>query len=98
MLRRLNRLYEIERRKGMILFGGLIFIVVGLSLAAYFISGHMGIEERFNSAVGINAGSEEEEGPSGIFGFNIEGNPLYYSIILAALILLCLVSYVKNKS
>ncbi len=45
-------MYEMERRKGMILFGGLILVVVGLSLAAYLISGHMGIEERFNSAVG----------------------------------------------
>ena len=40
----------------MILFGVLILAVVGLSLVAYHISGHMGIEERFNSAVGIDAG------------------------------------------
>jgi hypothetical protein len=81
----------------MILFGVLILVFVGLSLAAYLISGHMGIEERFNSAVGIDAGPEEEES-SGIFGFNIEGNPLYYSIIFAALIILCLVIYVMNKN
>lgn len=95
-------MHEIERRKGIILFGGLILIVVGLSLAAYLISGHMGIEERFNSAVGIEAGSEEEgpeeEDSSGMFGFSIEGNPLYYAIILAVLIILCLIIYIKNKS
>lgn len=79
----------------MILFGFLILAVVGLSLVAYHVSGHMGIEERFNSAVGINAGpeeEEEEEESSGIFGFNIEGNPLYYMVILATLIILCLIS------
>jgi len=90
-------LYEIDRKKSIILFGALILVVVGLSLVAYFISGNMGIEERFNSAVGINTGPEEE-GPSGIFGFNIEGNPLYYLIILAALVILCLVIYIKNKN
>jgi len=90
-------LYEIDRRKSIILFGALILAVVGLSLAAYYVSGHMGIEERFNKAVGINTDSEEEEGPSGIFGFNIEGNPVYYLIILVALVILCLVIYIKNK-
>ncbi|WP_048140404.1 hypothetical protein [Methanosarcina horonobensis] len=90
-------MHETERRKGMILFGGLILIVMGLSLAAYLISGHMGIEERFNSAVGIEA-SPEEEGSLGILGFNIEGNPLYYAVVLAALIILCLIVYIKNKS
>jgi len=88
-------LYEIDRKKSMILFGVLILAVVGLSLAAYYVSGHMGIEERFNSAVGIDAGPEEEES-SGIFGFNIEGNPLYYAVILAALIILCLIIYIKE--
>jgi hypothetical protein len=75
----------------------MIFFVVGLSLVAYFISGNMGIEERFNNAVGINTGPEDED-PTGIFGFNIEGNPLYYVIILVALLILCLVIYIKNKN
>lgn len=88
-------MYEINRKKGMILFGVLILAIVGLSLVAYHVSGHMGIEERFNSAVGIYAGPEEE-GSSGIFGFNIEGNPLYYAVILASLIILCLIIYIKK--
>lgn len=88
-------MYEMDRKKSMILFGVLSLIVVGLSLVAYNISGHMGIEERFSSAVGISAEPEEEES-SGIFGFNIEGNPLYYAIILAALIILCLIIYIKE--
>jgi hypothetical protein len=91
-------LYEVEKRKGVILFGGLILIVVGLSLAAYLISGHMGIEERFNNAVGISTSSEEEEGSSGLFGFNIEGNAFYYSIVLLSLILLCLFIYIKDRN
>jgi hypothetical protein len=79
----------------MLLFGFLILAVAGLSLVAYHVSGHMGIEERFNSAVGIKTGPEEEES-SGIFGFNLEGNPLYYVVILVILIISCLVIYVKK--
>ena len=88
-------MYEIDRKKSMLLFGVLIVVVAGLSLVAYHISGHMGIEERFNSAVGIEM-SQEEEGSSGIFGFTIEGNLLYYAIILAILIILCLIIYIKK--
>lgn len=88
-------MYETDRKKSMILFGVLILAVVGLSLVAYHFSGHMGIEERFNNAVGIEAGLEEEES-SGIFGFNIEGNLLYYAVILAFLIILCLIIYIKE--
>jgi hypothetical protein len=88
-------LYETDRKKSMLLFGFLILAVVGLSLIAYHVSGHMGIEERFNSAVGIKPGLEEEES-SGIFGFNIEGNPLYYAVILVALIISCLIIHIKK--
>ncbi|WP_048107271.1 hypothetical protein [Methanosarcina barkeri] len=88
-------MYEIDRKKSMLLFGLLVLAVAGLSLIAYHISGHMGIEERFNSAVGIESGPEEEES-SGIFGFNIEGNPLYYAVILVVLIILCLIIYIKK--
>lgn len=88
-------MYEIDRKKSVILFGVLILAVAGLSLIAYHVSGNMGIEERFSSAVGIKAESEGEE-PNGIFGFNIEGNPLYYAIILVALIILCLIIYIKE--
>lgn len=90
-------MYELDRRKSSILFGVLILFVVGISLVAYFISGNMGIEERFNSALGIE-GHEEEGDPSGIFGFNIEGNPLYYLIILSMLVISCLLFFMKNKS
>lgn len=88
-------MYEIDRKKSILLFGFLVLAVSGLSLIAYHVSGHMGIEERFNSAVGIDSGSEEEES-SGIFGFNIEGNPLYYAVILVALIISCLIIHIKK--
>ena len=85
---------ETDERRGLILFGGLTVLILVLSLTAYFVSGHMGIEERFNNAVGIHGDSEEEEA-SGLFGFNIEGNLLYYAVILTALIILCLIAYIK---
>lgn len=88
-------MHEIDRKKSMLLFGFLVLAVAGLSLIAYHVSGHMGIEERFNSAVGIESGPEEEES-SGIFGFNIEGNPLYYVVILVALIISCLIIHIKK--
>ncbi len=89
-------LSERNEKKGMILFGGLILAFLALSIAAYVISGHMGIEERFNRAVGINSESEQAEN-SGIFGFNIEGNSMFYLVVFAALIVACAALYVKFK-
>ncbi len=82
--------------KGLMIFGLLVLVFLIMGLAAYTISGHMGIEDRFNSAVGISGEGEEEEG-SGFLGFNIEGNQLYYVIIFAALAILCAVLYLKFK-
>ena len=85
-----------SQKKGWLLFIGLTLIIVALSLTAYLVSGPMGIEERFNSAVGIQSGSDDN-GPSGVFGFDIEGNHLSYAVILTALIVLCLIVYYKGK-
>lgn len=82
--------------KGLMIFGLLVLVFLIMGLAAYAISGHMGIEDRFNSAVGISGEEEEVEG-SGFLGFNIEGNQLYYLIIFAALAILCAVLYLKFK-
>lgn len=90
------QLTKVNSKKSMVVFGGLILVFLTLSIAAYIISGHMGIEERFNNAVGIHADSEEE-GPSGIFGFNIEGNPVAYVIIASALIIICAFLYIRFK-
>ena len=84
-------------KRGLMIFGVLILVFLTLSIAAYVTSGHMGIEERFNNAVGIHADSEEEEGPSGILGFNIEGNLVSYVIIASALVIICAVLYTRSK-
>ena len=89
-------MFKANNKKGIMIFGVLILVFLALSIAAYVISGNMGIEERFNNAVGIHADSEEE-GPSGIFGFNIEGNLVSYLIIATALIIICVVLYTRSK-
>lgn len=83
-------------KRGLMIFGVLILVFLALSIAAYMTSGRMGIEERFNNAVGIHPDSGEE-GPSGIFGFNIEGNLVSYVIIASALIIICAVLYIRSK-
>ncbi len=87
---------KIINERGFIIFGGLILVFLALSLAAYVTSGHMGIEERFNNAVGISADSDEE-GPSGLFGFNIEGNIQYYMIIASALVIISAFLYMRPR-
>ncbi len=89
-------MFKTNNKRGLMIFGVLILIFLALSIAAYVISGNMGIEERFNNAVGIHADSGEE-GPSGIFGFNIEGNLVSYVIIASALIIICVVLYTRSK-
>jgi hypothetical protein len=86
---------KINDKRGFMIFSGLILAFLALSIAAYVTSGHMGIEERFNNAVGIN--TDSEEGPSGVLGFNIEGNLVSYVIIASALIILCAIIYMRFK-
>ena len=89
-------MFKTNDKRSLMIFGVLILVFLTLSIAAYVTSGHMGIEERFNNAVGIHADSEEE-GPSGIFGFNIEGNLVSYVIIASVLIIICAVLYTRSK-
>ena len=89
-------MFKANNKRGLMIFGVLIFVFLVLSIAAYVISGNMGIEERFNNGVGIHSDSGEE-GPSGIFGFNIEGNLVSYAIIASALIIICVVLYTRSK-
>ena len=89
-------MFKANNKRGLMIFGVLILVFLALSIAAYVISGNMGIEERFNNAVGIHSDSEEE-GLSGIFGFNIEGNLVSYVIIASALIIICVVLYTRSK-
>ena len=89
-------MFKTNDKKGLMIFGVLILAFLILGIAAYMTSGNMGIEERFNNAVGIHANSEEG-GPSGMFGFNIEGNLVSYVIIASALIIICAVLYTRSK-
>ena len=83
-----------SNKKGLIIFGAAIAIVLLVCLVAYFITGDQGIEERFKKAVGIGGGPEEEEG-GGFLGFNIEGNLLSYVVVLLVLIVICAALYLK---
>ncbi len=81
-------------RKGLIIFGAAIAIVLLVCLVAYFITGDQGIEERFKKAVGLG-GEPGEAGGGGFLGFNIEGNILSYLVVLAFLIVVCVAAYLK---
>lgn len=85
-----------SNKKGIIIFGTIALIFVALSLFAYIITGDKGIEERFSNAVGLPS-ELEEEGDNGIFGFTIEGNHIYYVIILALVIIATVLIYMKYK-
>ncbi len=73
-----------------------MLIFVAVSLFAYIITGDKGIEERFSNAVGLPS-EPQEEGDNGIFGFTIEGNHIYYVIILALVIIATVLIYLKYK-
>jgi regulator of protease activity HflC (stomatin/prohibitin superfamily) len=83
-------------RKGLIIFGAAIAIILLVCLVAYFITGDQGIEERFKKAVGLGGGPEEEGG-NGFLGFNIEGNILAYVVVLGFLIVVCVLAYLKFR-
>ena len=82
-------------RKGRIIFGVILFIVVVISLAAYQMTGHMSIEDRYNTAVGLPTSQEEEGGT--FLGFSVEGNSVLYVIVLGVLIVGCYAAYRKFK-
>jgi hypothetical protein len=86
---------RVGEKKGLILFIAILFIVIVVSLTAYRMTGSMGIEERYNHAVGL-PGSEEEPG-GGWLGFSLEGNPLLYFAVLGALAIVILAAYYRSR-
>jgi DNA-binding transcriptional regulator of glucitol operon len=75
-----------------------IIALVGIvALAAIQLSGTMGIEERFQHALGISGDAGgETEGP--VFqGFSLEGQPLLYLGIVAMLGIICYMAYRQFK-
>ncbi|PWR73052.1 hypothetical protein [Methanospirillum lacunae] len=75
--------------QGFFVFGVLAVVIVLITLFALESTGTMGIEDRYNHAVGLPL--EEEE--SGESGFSLEGNPLFYLGILGMLVVISLVLY-----
>jgi hypothetical protein len=82
----------LSEKKGLIIFIGLLLLVIVVSLAAYKITGDMGIEERFTRAVGLENG-EVDEGGAGLSGLALEGSPLFYAAVLAVLAIGCYAAY-----
>ena len=81
----------VEERKGLIIFGAILIVVLIAALAAYQMTGNMGIEDRYTTAVGLPPG--EEEGGETFFGFSAEGDPVLYVIVLGILIVGCYAAY-----
>ena len=81
----------VEERKGLIIFGAILIVVLIAALAAYQMTGNMGIDDRFTTAVGLPPG--EEEGGETFFGFSSEGDPVLSMIVLGILIVGCYAAY-----
>ena len=77
-------------RKGLIILGVIIVIVIAGSLIAFHKTGDRSIEDRFLDAAGIHG---DDNVASGENGFSLEGNPLLYIGILAGLAVACIVIY-----
>jgi hypothetical protein len=85
-----------SNKKGIIIFGTVVLIFLVLSLFAYVITGDKGIEERFSNAVGLPS-ETEREGDNGILSFTLEGNHIYYVIILVLILIATVLIYLKYK-
>jgi hypothetical protein len=75
--------------QGLFIFGILAVVIVLIALFALESTGTMGIEDRYNHAVGLPL-QEEESGESGL---SLEGNPIFYLGILGILIVISLGLY-----
>ena len=78
------------------IFAVVVLVFLAVCIFAYMITGNQGIEDRFSKAVGLPT-EPEEGGDSGILGFTLEGNHLSYLIILAVILLVTAIIYVKYK-
>jgi hypothetical protein len=76
-------------KKGPIIFGAILIVVLIAALAAYQMTGSVGIEDRYSQAVGLPVSGETAS------GFTLEGNPVLYLIVLVVLIAGCWAIYRK---
>jgi hypothetical protein len=97
-------MFRNDDKKGALAFLLIVLICLAGALAAYRISGNMGIEERFQEALGLDGEEhghehmheqEHEHMHDGPFGFAVEGNPLLYLASVLILGLAALAMYVK---
>lgn len=77
--------------KGLIIFGVIMATVTLVAFLAYEKTGAMGIEERYNQAVGLSPWAERES--RGGSGFSVEGSPVLYLVILSILAIICIMLY-----
>jgi hypothetical protein len=82
----------LKEKKGFVIFGAILIVVLVAAFAAYQITGSMGIEDRYNKAVGLTP-SPEDGGGGTLLGFSAEGNPVLYVIILGILVACSYVAY-----
>jgi hypothetical protein len=80
----------VEERKGLIIFGAILIVVLITAFAAYQMTGNMSIEDRYTTAVGLPPSPKEGDGA--FFGFSAEGDPVLYVIILGVLVVGCYVA------
>jgi hypothetical protein len=83
----------LPEKKGLLIFLGLLALVIVVSLAAYQMTGRMGIEERFSHAVGLDPGKVAGGEGGGWFGLSLEGSPLLYGVVLGILAIGCYAAY-----
>jgi len=85
-----------QEHRGLIIFGIIAIIVLTGALIAFKITGPMGIEERFNTAVGLHGekGALQEESSS---GFSLEGHPFLYLVFIAILVIAGFLLYRKYR-
>ena len=87
---------QTNKNLGIIIFAVVALIFLAVCIFAYLITGDQGIEDRFSNAVGLPA-EPDDGGDNGILGFTLEGNHLSYLIILAVILVVTGIIYVKYR-
>jgi hypothetical protein len=83
-------------KKGPVLFGAAILVLLVIALTACQLTGNRGIEDRFRQAVGQPV-EGPVEGRGQVSGFAVEGDILKYLVVLVLLFSVCIIAYKKKK-
>jgi len=87
---------ESRERYGIALFLLLAVVLVVIGVIVTGVTGPMGIEERFTSAVGLHQEPGVTPGEAGT-GFSLEGHPVLYIAFLGILVIACFLLYRKYR-